>query len=200
MILENIRQECEKFRQLIGQTEEITGNSPLHLMLHKFAQRALKLTTELNASYHEPQELTRLFAELIQDQPGEGFGLFPPFYTNCGVNTKIGQRVFINSGCHFQDQGGIVIEDDVLIGHNVVIATLNHAFEPAKRANMIPAPVRIGKQVWIGANATICPGVQIGQGAIVAAGAVVTKDVPPFTLVGGVPAKIIKTLKGDQND
>ena len=102
--------------------------------------------------------------------------------------------MFINSGCKFQDQGGITIGDDVLIGQNAVIATLNHAMDPARRGDMIPAPVRIGNQVWLGANVTLLPGVTVGDGAVVAAGAVVTKDVPPRTIVAGVPAKVIKEI------
>ena len=97
-------------------------------------------------------------------------------------------------GCKFQDQGGIFIGDGALIGHNVVLATLNHARPPMDRSSMIPAPIHIGKHVWIGANATVLPGVTIGDGAIVAAGAVVAKDVPENTIVGGVPAKIIRHL------
>ena len=95
-------------------------------------------------------------------------------------------------GCCFQDQGGIEIGDDVLIGHQVVIATLNHDLDPAKRGNMTPAPVKIGNKVWIGAHATVLPGVTVGEGAVIAAGAVVTKDVPANTVVAGVPAKPIK--------
>ena len=121
--------------------------------------------------------------------------MFPPFYTDCGKNITVGKRVFINSGCCFQDQGGVEIGDDVLIGQQVVIATLNHDLHPEKRASMTPKPVKIGNKVWIGAHATILPGVTIGDGAVVAAGAVVTKDVPPNTVVGGVPAKIIKEIE-----
>jgi acetyltransferase-like isoleucine patch superfamily enzyme len=112
----------------------------------------------------------------------------PPFTTDCGKNTRIGERVFINSGCRFQDQGGITLGDDCLIGHNVVIATLNHDLDPAERATTIPRPVVVGERTWIGAHATLLPGVTIGEGAVVAAGAVVTRDVPPRTVVGGVPA------------
>ena len=102
--------------------------------------------------------------------------------------------MFINSGCHFQDQGGITIDDGVLIGHNAVLATLNHNQDPEKRDNLLPAPIHIGKRVWLGANVTILPGVTIGDNAIVAAGAVVAKDVQPNTVVGGVPAKFIKQI------
>ena len=100
--------------------------------------------------------------------------------------------MFFNAGCKFQDQGGITIGDGSLIGHNVVLATLNHNLDPEYRADLIPAPISIGKNVWIGANATVLAGVSIGDGAVIAAGAVVTKDVPENTVVGGVPAKTIK--------
>ena len=99
-------------------------------------------------------------------------------------------------GCKFQDQGGIFIDDGVLIGHNVVLATLNHAMQPERRGDMLPAPIHIGKRVWIGSNATVLPGVTIGDGAVVAAGAVVTKDVPANAVVGGVPAKAIRHING----
>ena len=107
----------------------------------------------------------------------------------------MGRNVFINTGCRFQDQGGIVLGDSALIGHNVVLATLNHDEEPVKRHILHPAPIVLGKNVWIGANATVVPGVSIGDGAVVAAGAVVTKDVPPNVVVGGVPARILKQIE-----
>ena len=124
----------------------------------------------------------------------ESFSLFPPFYTDCGKNIHIGKQVFINMGCKFQDQGGIFIGDGTLIGHNVVLATLNHAMQPERRSDMLPAPIHIGKRVWISSNATVLPGVTIGDGAVVAAGAVVTKNVPANTVVGGVPAKAIRHI------
>lgn len=134
-------------------------------------------------------------SELTGSKVDESFGLFPPFYTDCGKNIRMGRRVFINSGCKFQDHGGITIGDDVLIGHNCVIATLNHVMDPEHRADMIPAPVRIGNKVWIGANVTILQGVNIGDGAVIAAGAVVTKDVPARAVAGGIPAKILKYIE-----
>lgn len=156
------------------------------------SQRALQLTQELNGTYHEPDKVRKLFFHLIDQPVDDSFCLFPPFYTDYGKNIKIKHNVFINTGCHFQDQGGITIGDNVLIGHNVMLATLNHEENPAQRHIMHPAPIVIGSNVWISANAT--PGVTISEGAIVAAGAVVTKDVPPNTVVGGVPARIIKKI------
>lgn len=120
--------------------------------------------------------------------------MFPPFYTDCGKNLHIGKNVFINSGCRFQDQGGITIGDGALIGHNVVMATLNHSEDPETRGNLHPAPIHIGRNVWIGASATILPGVTIGDGAIVGAGFVVTRDVPENMIVTGVPARILRSV------
>ena len=120
--------------------------------------------------------------------------MFLPFYTDCGKNLHIGKNVFINSGCCFQDQGGITIGDGALIGHNVVMATLNHSEDPETRGNLHPAPIHIGRNVWIGASATILPGVTIGDGAIVGAGSVVTRDVPENMTVTGVPARILRSV------
>lgn len=120
--------------------------------------------------------------------------MFPLFYTDCGKNLHIGKNVFINSGCRFQDQGGITIGDGALIGHNVVMATLNHSEDPETRGNLHPAPIHIGRNVWIGASATILSGVTIGDGAIVGAGSVVTRDVPENMIVTGVPARILRSV------
>lgn len=121
--------------------------------------------------------------------------MFPPFYTDCGLNITVGKSVFINSCCNFQDQGGIRIGDGSLIGHKVVLATLNHGLAPEDRGSLYPLPIVIGKNVWVGASATILPGVTIGDNAIIAAGAVVTKDVARNTIVAGVPAKVIKEIQ-----
>ena len=184
----------EVFRKVMAETKYIPARSEIHLAFHAFSQEALKITAKLNGQYHEPDEVRQMMAELTASEIDESFGMFPPFYTDCGKNIKLGKRVFINAGCQFQDQGGIEIGDDVLIGPQTIIATLNHDPVPEKRGGMIPKPVRICDKVWLGARVTICPGVTIGEGAIVGAGAVVTKDVPPRTVVAGVPAKIIKKL------
>lgn len=171
----------------------IAGSSE-HEFMHKISQEAIRICMDINNAYHTPEEIHALMSELIGKPVDTSFAIFPPFYTDCGKNISIGKRVFINSGCRFQDQGGITIGDDSLIGHNVVLATLNHIIEPDRRKDMAPAPIIIGKNVWIGANATILPGVTIGDNAIVAAGAVVTKDIQENTIVGGVPAKELRTI------
>ena len=142
---------------------------------HTQSQEALKITMELNNKYHTPEDIVEIFSKLTDKKVDKAFRMFPPFYTDCGLNITVGKNVFINACCKFQDQGGIEIGDNVLIGHSVVIATLNHDFNPASRANMTPKRVIIGNNVWIGSNVTILPGVEIGDGAIVGAGSVVTK-------------------------
>ena len=158
-------------------------------------QEAIKITMEMNNSYHTPEELREIMSRLIGKKVDDTFRLFPPFYTDFGKNITIGKDVFINSGCHFQDQGGIEIGDGALIGHNVVLATINHDTIPGNGRKNHYAPIQLGKHVWIGSNATILPGVTVGDWAVIAAGAVVTSDVPPYTIVGGVHAKIIKRVK-----
>ncbi len=161
--------------------------------LRPIAEETRRLTHRINTEFLTSEELNEVFSEIC-GQELKNFCLFPPFTTDFGKNIHIGENVFINSGCRFQDQGGIYLGDDVLIGHNVVIATLNHEEAPSLRGNLWAKPVKIENQVWIGSNVTVLPGVTIGHGAIIAAGAVVTKDVPPLTLVGGVPAKKIKDI------
>ena len=160
-----------------------------------YAQEAQKITCELNYEYHDFDEIRKLFSQLIGNEVSDDFRVFPPFFTDFGKNIHLGKNVFINAGCKFQDQGGIYIGDNVLIGHNVVLATLNHDENPNKRGNLKPSSIRIGDDVWIGSNVTVLSGVNIGDGAIVAAGAVVTKDVAENTVVAGVPAKYIRDIK-----
>ena len=187
--------ELQEFLDHLNSGKPVEGGSEAHLYMHKVSQEALKLTSEINSQYHEPEELRVLFSKLIGKPVDETFAIFPPFHTDCGKNIHIGTHVFINMGCKFQDQGGIFIGNGTLIGHNVVLATLNHAMQPNERSTMIPKPIHIGERVWIGSNATILPGVTIAEGAVVAAGAVVTKDVPKNTVVGGVPAVKIREIE-----
>ncbi len=174
---------------------KIEQGSEVFEKFHTQSQEALKVTMELNNKYHSPQEIVQLFSKLIDKPVDRSFRMFPPFYTDCGINITIGKNVFINACCKFQDQGGIIIGDNVLIGHSVVITTLNHDITPRTRVNMTPKQVKIGSNVWIGSNVTILPGVEIGEGAVIGAGSVVTKDVPQYSIAAGNPAKVIKYIE-----
>lgn len=187
--------DIEQFRKVMATKEEICDGSEMFIIFHKLAQEALKITSEINNKYNTPEQIVELFSKLTGTQVDKSFRCFPPFYTDCGKNIKIGKNVFINACCRFQDQGGIEIGDGCLIGHNTTIATLNHDFNPNKRANLHPAPVKIGKNVWIGSDCTILPGVEIGDGAIIGAGSLVTKSVPANSIALGSPARVIKQIE-----
>ncbi len=184
----------QEFIEHMNAGKKVTAGSEAHQAMHRLSQDAIRITMDLNNTYRTHDEIISLMSELTGSRVDESFCLFPPFNTDCGKNLRFGKRVFLNSGCKFQDQEGITIGDDVLIGHNVVIATLNHSMNPDSRADMEPRPVRIGDKVWIGSNATILPGVTIGDGAVIAAGAVVTRNVDPLSVVAGVPAKPVRTV------
>ena len=186
--------ELEEYRALTARRGYIAAGSQAHLFMTEAAREAQRVTAELNTGYHTAGQLRALFSQLTGEEADESFCLFPPFYTDFGKNIHIGKNVFINSGCCFQDQGGIVLGDGCLIGHQVVFATLDHLLDPARRASMKPAPIRLGKNVWVGSHATILAGITVGDNAVIAAGAVVTKDVPADTVVGGVPARVLKKI------
>lgn len=188
----------QAFLDHMNSGKTIKGGSEAHLCMCALSQEALQRTAELNGAYHTPEEVRRIFSALTGRPVDDTFTLFPPFHTDCGKNIAVGKNVFINSGCKFQDQGGIVIGDGALIGHNVVLATLNHGLAVRDRQDLIPGPIRIGKNAWIGSNVTILPGVTVGDGAVVAAGAVVTKDVPAYTVAGGVPARVLRPLTEEE--
>ncbi len=192
------REKIDEFIKIMDTQDRVVAKSDVHNTMHLLSEEARKITCVLNGGYHTNEEIRALFSELTGRDVDETFVLFPPFYTDCGKNIKVGKNVFINSGCCFQDQSGVIISDDVLIGQQVVLATLNHDIVPSKRKDMYPRPVKIGKNVWIGAHATILSGVEIGENSIVAAGAVVTKSVPDNVVVAGVPAKIIRHI--DKNN
>lgn len=186
----------EEFLRDLRETGRVVKNgSEQHQIMHKISQDALKITAQMNSGYHTPEEIRAFMEQLTGNTVDGSFSMFPPFYSECGKNIFLGSNVFINVGCHFQDWGGIYIGDDVLIGSYVVLATVNHSPVPEHRGDILPSAIHIGNKVWIGSHATILPGVTVGDGAIIAAGAVVAKDVPENTVVGGVPAKVIKTVE-----
>lgn len=159
----------------------------------KIVFRTIQLSAALNSATDVDQIRERL-SEIIGSQIDTSTTIFIPFYTNFGQHIRIGKNVFINHACSFLDMGGITIEDDVLIGPRVNLVTENHPVDPAKRKQLDLKSILIKRNAWIGAGATILPGVTVGENAIVAAGAVVKKDVPANTIVGGVPAKFIRTI------
>lgn len=158
------------------------------------SDEARKITCELNGRYHSMEDIRDLMSKLLGYKVPDTLRVFPPFYTDFGRNIELGENVFINACCQFQDQGGIKIGNNCLIGHNVVLATLNHDMQPERRWICIPKRIEIGENVWIGSNSTILAGVRIGNNAVIAAGSVVTKDVESNTVAGGVPAKFIKMI------
>lgn len=186
------------FNQLLEHLDKglpLQAGTELHSCMTGYSQEALRITTRLNSLYHTPEEIIQLMSELTGKPVDASFRMFPPFHTDFGKNITFGKNVFINACCCFQDQGGIIVGDGTFIGHKVVLATLNHGFLPEDRSTNYPAPILVGKNVWIGAGATILQGVTIGDNAVVAAGAVVAKDVDPNIIVGGVPARFIKTVR-----
>lgn len=187
--------DLTEFLNHLNSGKRVSLNSDVHKFMCLLSDEARRITAELNSVYHSSEDINRLMSKLLGKPIDDSFRLFPPFYSDCGKNITIGKNVFINSGCHFQDQGGITLGDGAQVGHNVTIATLNHDVDPENRGDTIPFPVNVGKNVWIGSGATLLPGVAIGDNAIIGAGSVVTKDVAPNTVVAGVPAKIIKTIE-----
>lgn len=162
----------------------------------KDIKNSMVLTAELNSIITSDYNVIRVaFEKLTGKSLDQSFRLIPPFYTNYGRNMDIGKNVFINYECSFNDLGGITIEDDVMIAPRVSLVTAGHPLDPAERKHGITyKPIKIGKNVWIGTAAIILAGVTVGENSIVAAGAVVTKDVKPNCMVAGVPAKVMKEL------
>lgn len=171
----------------------IRSDDPLMGKLWEVVADTIDKSAALNTSRSVDETRERLSAIIGKPIP-DSTRIFIPFYTNFGKHITIGKNVFINHACSFLDLGGIRIEDDVLIGPKVNIVTENHPVDPAERKSLILASVHIKRNAWIGAGATILPGVTIGENAIVAAGALVTKDVPDNTIAGGVPAKLLKSI------
>ena len=185
--------ELKEFLEYV-KTGKALSSDEIHRFMDEMSDEARCVTFRLNTAYHTPDEVRALLSELFGKEADPTLRVFPPFYTDFGKNITIGRHVFINACCHFQDHGGVTLGDGCQIGHNVVFATLNHGIAPGDRVHTYPAPIVLGKNVWVGSNATILQGVTVGDNAIIAAGAVVTKDVPADTIVGGVPAKVIRGI------
>lgn len=186
----------DRFKEYV-KSRRALDTDEIRSFMDRMSNEARRITFRLNSQYRTPDEVRSLLSELFGYEVHESLRVFPPLYTDFGKNIAVGKRVFINACCHFQDHGGVEIGDGCQIGHNVVFATLDHELPPQDRHTTYPAPIVLGRNVWVGSNATILGGVSIGDNAVVAAGAVVTRDVEANSVVGGVPARIIKTIEPD---
>jgi len=173
--------------------ETILQDDPQAYKMREASYATKKLLVQMNNSA-DPIEINHLLGQITSSEIDESVTVFTPLYINYGKHTKIGRNVFINFDCTFLDLGGITIEDGVLIAPKVNLLSEGHPTFPEIRHSLVPGHIHIKKKAWIGANATILPGVTIGENAIVASGAVVSKDVPDNTVVGGIPAKIMRTI------
>ena len=176
-------------------TTIIPRRTPESAAMSASVKRAMAITARLNRlTFNDAVEVRALFSELIGRKVDDSFLLIPPFYATGGADTRIGRNVFVNQNCTFYDLGGLDIADDVMIGPNVSLITSGHPVEPSRRRDTIAKPIVIERNVWIAAGATIIGGVTVGENSVVAAGSVVTKNVPPNTLVGGNPATVIRSI------
>ena len=178
------------------ESEWVGAKPPEFREIVKRIKVATRISSELRAlCMDETGPIQEVFERLIGKPVGDSFTLIPPFYADYGLNITIGRSVFIGYECMFTGHGAIDIADEVLIANKVNLVTAGHPVEPDRRRTHITvAPIAIETNVWIGTGATILPGVRVGADAVVASGAVVTRDVPARTLVAGVPARVIRQL------
>lgn len=190
-VMKNTKNIFERLRN--GDTIPAGDPDAYQMRDASYATKALLLKMNCTS---DPAEIRHLLSEITGTEIDESVAVFTPLYINYGKHTRIGKNVFINFDCIFLDLGGITIEDDVLIAPKVSLLSEGHPISPADRQSLVPGHIHLKKGAWIGAGATILPGVTVGENAVVAAGAVVSKDVPDNTIVGGIPAKVIKAIGG----
>ncbi len=181
--------EADRIRTIARQTPDSAA------MVESIKQARVIIAKLNRLPFDDPDAVRALVSELIGSRVDDSFVLIPPFYATGGADTRIGRNVFVNQNCTFYDLGGIEIGDDVMIGPNVSLITSGHPVDPVRRQEGVEAkPIVIGRNVWIAAGVTIIGGVTVGENAVVAAGSVVTRDVPANSLVGGNPARVIRAI------
>lgn len=179
--------------QRLRNGEALSFDEPDYYKLAEASERAMDILVDLNSSRTIKDIRTQL-SNLVGYQVDESTTLYTPLSSNYGKNIKLGKNIFINQNCQILDLGGVTIDDNVMIGPRVNLLSESHPIEPESRKVLIAKPVHIKENAWIGAGATILPGVTVGEHAVVAAGALVSKDVPARTVVAGVPAKEVKSI------
>ena len=173
--------------------EEVPFSDPEFFKLAEVAERAMDILVDLNSS-RTIKDIRKHLGHLLGYEVDESTTLYAPLSSNYGKNIRLGKNVFINQNCQILDLGGVTIDDNVMIGPRVNILSETHPLEPQTRATLIAKPIHIKQNAWIGAGATILPGVTVGEHSVVAAGAVVSRDVPNRTVVAGTPAKPVKSI------
>lgn len=184
----------EELLNHLNEGNPLLSGSKLAQAMQEISIETQKQLGEMNHTYKTDMEMKEAVANIIGEDIPDIVRIRQPFYMDFGKNIHFGEDVFVNASVHMQDQGGIYIGDRALIGHQVVFATLDHDLIPTKRNDLHPAPIVLENDVWIGSNAVILKGITIGEGSVVAAGSVVTKDVPANVIVGGNPARVIKEI------
>lgn len=175
--------------------EMVSPNDPGYDLLITAIFDTMKTATEMNTGCRTPEEVHEFMGRILDKPLDESTTVLPPLYIDYGKPVTIGKRCFIQQCCTFFGRGGIEIGDDVFIGPKCNLITINHDVNPDNRSATYGKPIKIEDKVWLGINATILPGVTLGYGCIVGANSVVTKDVPPMTIVAGNPARIIKKIE-----
>lgn len=184
----------DKLLKHLNEGKTLVGGSELETTMQKIAIETQEQLGEINYTYQTDLEMKNAVEKILERDVPETVRIRQPFYMDFGKNVEFGEDVFVNGACHFQDHGGIRIGDNAFIGHQVILATLDHDLAPNKRNDMHPAPIVIEDDVWIGSSSLVLKGITIGEGSVVAGGSVVTKDVPKNVVVGGNPARVLKKL------
>ena len=165
--------------------------------LYGEVQRTMRLCAEMNSGWHSEEEVRQCLRRITTHDIHDDVRVFAPLHLNYGPGVEFGRDCFLNFGCTLLALGGIAIGDGAFIGPHCVLATEYHPEEPSRRHQLLTKPIAIGRNAWLGANVTVLAGVTIGENAIVAAGSVVTRDVPADTVVAGIPARMVREIHRD---